>query len=377
MEEHSTIQHFIKSGYGKNLFVDCVFNNSTFFLYEKKGTLIDFTKTIDNSNDKFVGRIKDIKDISNYININKNGYLFITGEAGIGKTAFTAKLITEITKKTDIFANFYTIAYFLKDIDDANLENFYATINSHLDKIYINPDEKNEDKDNRSQFFTKIQNVSDYLVKIEQRLIIFIDGLDEILDNETIKKLTAQTYKNVLFIYSTRINEFTENFINSVSPREKYPLTDLEQNDTTNILKDQLEKFDNLTNEYVNQIRESFKGNPLHYTLFCKLVNEGNIEINNVEEITAIDEPLRLLYDKLWIKLSGETKDYAYFFAVLQSEVSTKFISHLVGLKLEKGINADSAKSILSLNAVLNQNNNKYELSHRTFKEFLIMRIKS
>ena len=138
---------------------------------KSKGIDIDFVSQIVELTKNFEGRINDKEFIKTHIDNNSSGYLFIKGQAGIGKSSLMGQIYLELVYERELKfqTGTYFIPYFFQQGSDANkINNFFETLKTELDKIYQTGIlEGNNEMDRSSDFNNKLKKVSNYLLQYE------------------------------------------------------------------------------------------------------------------------------------------------------------------------------------------------------------------
>lgn len=253
--------------------------------------------------DIFVGREKEINYLWSVIEKLKNGgkIIFVTGEAGIGKTRLILEMRKEIMKRGYEF--FWGRAYF--DSSEPYLpfkeifENYLNTGKDDNIKLLINvvkslfyresgmnvEDKKSFESQRNSMWWEISERIKD--VASIRPLIIFIDDL-QWADRSTLQLLLYLgdhlRDSPVLLIGAIREgenNEYLEDVLERMSRMNLYEelkLKGLKWKDTKEIIENIVGK-ENVPEEFINLIYRNTKGNPLFIReLVREMIDEGIID---------------------------------------------------------------------------------------------------
>ncbi len=146
-------------------------------------SLIDFWDFIEDKSKDFVGRNSLFQKIDNFITSYSRGYFFITGEPGIGKTSFLAKLIQQ---------NVYIHHFNSRTEGRTTPQKFYGNVCAQLILKYsldykIFPDKGTDD------FSFLVRLLKEVVQKKGSgtKIIIVVDALDEVQHPEMLDGANA------------------------------------------------------------------------------------------------------------------------------------------------------------------------------------------
>jgi hypothetical protein len=126
----------------------------------------------------FAGRSKEMEDICDFLHKQQQGYIFVTGLSGYGKTALLANLISQARERY--------VWYFLNQLDNTHRrKGFLRQMCEQLLAYYQVPVQREadlpEEEDRLEALYSKLLRMP--LVQTGQLLILVIDGVDEAEDN--------------------------------------------------------------------------------------------------------------------------------------------------------------------------------------------------
>ncbi|MCM3691488.1 ATP-binding protein [Neobacillus niacini] len=326
----------------------------------------EFKEKILELTDNFKGRKNELQQIQSYIENNQNGFYFLHGSPGIGKSSIIANALKNYRK------DIYIIKYFIERQTISSQATYLLDfLNQTLEKISPTPipmgvtlDEKRNLLHQRLLLFSQEE--------LPKRLIIFIDGLDEGTENGLFSYLPAEVYKNIIIIYASRLTKTSEQFYLSlpIEHKTKLEIKGLTLEDIRSMLYEIMNKYE-IQDDFVNKIYQRSKGNPLYLKLFCDSLMKKDYY---TDDFSFLPESIEDFYH-LILKRFGEMKNVnelfaaLYLFAVAEESLSS---SHLELILKIDSFTADQVLS--SLQEVLTENDvlpNHYQLFHESFREYL------
>lgn len=186
----------------------------------------------------FIGREEIIKEIKTSINKN-DGYTYIYGESGTGKSSIISKLAWDYTQenKVEVFTLFCGLTR-----NSDSTESIVLKITNHLAKLL---QEKDVNFDNAPSFIENYNNICKLYneTKTTKPIIILIDAIDQLKPDQHKKEsifLSLEGYEKIRFVFSG-----TE------------PGDEIKKNYT------KFRKLDNYQNFYFHKIT-GFKQNEIH-----------------------------------------------------------------------------------------------------------------
>lgn len=249
------------------------------YIYESFQTSItgdEFTDDINRLSHNFEGRDADKSFILTFANGDK-GLLFVTGNAGIGKSSLAAQVYKDISTKDN---NFHLITYFIKrNTPSAKAINFFAFLNEELEKIVKN---ERPIKSEINQLVADLRIRLKSIKSTNQKVVLLLDGLDEAESTDILSNLPTEMYENVVFIFFTRYTNEVDDKYTSAKPRgaELHPLQGLDQKTLQQIVLKIGEEF-NLSESIQKQIVKNSQGNPKYLELLSLSIKNKSIIIDN------------------------------------------------------------------------------------------------
>jgi len=333
-----------------------------------------------------VGREFLFQEIEQFISENPRGYLIISGEPGIGKTALMAKLV-----KTCNYIHHFNIAAqgiyrpyeFLESVCSLLIQKYGLSVRFSLDAtesgILLN---------------RILKKVSEYLEEKGGKEVIVVDALDEVertSSKENLLFLPPILPPHIYFILSTRPGElFLRINMDEIC---YYPLkSDEERNltDARNYLSREIElERTSITQEFkrkglveetfIRQLLENSKGNFMYLTHLVRALRRGDY---SAVDARHLPKGLEGYYDDFWRRLRERNqKEWQDFYrpllsalTVLQEAVSYRQLSEILNISI------DDVRDVMhTLQEFLySEHQGKetvYRIYHSSFQQFLERKI--
>ena len=257
----------------------------------------------------YIGRKKEIKEITNLIIEEKYPVISIIGNGGIGKTAITVKILYDlIDNPQNPYEAIIWISLKAKTLSNGEfieIQNAISNMNqliSATQKAIIIDDEKEP-----------IENIVNFMKNFKSLLVI--DNLETINDksiNTFIKSIPKES--KVLITSRTGLGEL----------EYRYDLNGMNQNDSINYFRE-LSKYYGLDLwkrsecEILSLVRDTLYSNPLSIKWYingvCNGVREENIQ-NNKNEL------IEFCMSNVYNKLTNDAKEILKLFQISDFELS-------------------------------------------------------
>ncbi|MTJ12379.1 ATP-binding protein [Anabaena sp. UHCC 0187] len=296
----------------------------------------EFTTVIADKTQIFCGRKFVFDAITEFIKDNKSGYFTILGDAGMGKSAISAKYIVD---------NPGTICFFNIRAEGRNRPDvFLRLIRQQLVNRF---DLQNVENDDLSTLLIKAsQQLSN-----SENLVIVIDALDEVdqEDNGNLLNLPMYLPEKVYLIFTRRPYNLDDKRL-TLSPDTKYQELDLReyQDKSNNDVKAYIKEFMDLqeykarlenwiiqqrnlsVDEFIKTIAAKSENNFMYLRYVLEAIAEGFYKDEKLEQLPA---GLQGYYESHW-RIMGMTarplpKDkikIIYVMCALESAVSREMI---------------------------------------------------
>jgi len=349
----------------------------------------DFWKWIYEKTKGFVGRENIIDAVDDFIEKNTNGYCIISAKPGMGKTALAAQMV----KKNDYIHHFNIRSeginksqYFLKNIC-AQLILRYG-----LDYMDL-PLDATENSNFLSQLLSEI---SDRILKpSNEKLVIVVDGLDEVDETEYLANVNTLYLPNTLpdnvYIAATTRQDAKITLDTSCPSKRIEIKSDSKENgnDITQYIKNQLrkEKIQEFISSqkisdsfFVSHMYEKSEGNFIYLYYVLSDIEQG---IYNDLGFEKIPKGLQQYYEQHWQIIKGKAQDswFEYKLPVLvaltvtKRPISAEMISKFSKIEQQARVYSvlEEWKQFLYEEAVTTDNvlQKRYRLYHDDFHDFI------
>ena len=340
----------------------------------------EFKTVIEDKTQIFCGRKFVFDAVTTFIQNHQSGYFSILGDAGMGKSAISAKYIVD---------NPGTICFFNIRTDGTNRpDQFLKSICQQLVNRF---NLQNAENDNLSTLLTKVSEKLADSVK----LVIVIDALDEVdqEDNGNLLNLPMYLPDNIYLILTRRPYNSDEKRL-TLSPNTKYVELDLRQyqdNSKDDIkayilefmalpkyqigLDDWIDKQNGLSKaQFVDTIAAKSENNFMYLRLVLEAIADGFYKDEKLEELP---EGLEGYYYSHW-RIMGMTtrplpKDkikIIYVMCALKSPVSREMI-----VKYSQQDNLTVQEVLKDWTQFLQEQKTyqppRYRFYHESFRDFL------
>lgn len=390
---HSTLDELASSV--KQLQSDLSRGDTVFKIYKEEAGLFlqhvrirEFQTLVNERSRNFVGRDFIFRAIDNHISDPSfpSGYVVISGEPGIGKTALIAQLV-----KTKGYVHHFNIAS--QNIRSVQhfLSNLCAQLIVHY-KLGYSLLPENATKD--SGFL--IQLLFEVVEKIDNRpLVILVDALDEgedlgLAPNINRFYLPPVLPKDVFFIVTTREKAEYHLLVDNrknIYIRDNDPdnLEDVRQYVLKFIKGHQTEMSSQLAIwgvdelEFTDIITEKSQGNFMYLVHVLRDIRTGKLKPANIDNIYNLPQGLQEYYHRHWRVMRAKDKDLfdKYYqpviciLATVREPVSIEMVSEWTKLSY-----ADVKDVISEWREFLNGRSPKdgstlYHIYHSSFQDFL------
>ncbi|WP_372369718.1 NACHT domain-containing protein [Candidatus Uabimicrobium sp. HlEnr_7] len=327
---------------------------------------LDFSHICEFHQTNFVGREDIMEKCRNFVDKACGEYGVVTGEAGIGKTAFFAHMYQQ---------NPHYIWHFCANTENRN--NAQVFFRSLLAQTYAQFPEYKEEisfsvKKLQFQWQQLLKKISRSL-NDNKKFVFVIDALDEALigsNDESIPHLLPKNLPpNIVGILSIRKDQVLEiplqDNITYIATLEK-----LTQRDILQLLTKKIGVNENeISNSVVDIIwNSSSNGDPFYLRFMADAIRSGSISIHN---ISLMPKSLEGFFEESWFTLPVEEDFLAYrilgLLAIMQTSGSDALFANL----LRKS--EDTITNIrLKINKFLVMSKDNYTIFHQKFRLYVI-----
>jgi hypothetical protein len=336
-----------------------------------------FSQKILELTDSFVSRENELDILKNFVRERNSGYVLITGNPGVGKSALIAKFCQELNKEVE-FKNFHQIAFFIKF--DVEPVLFLKYLNNSIYEIMKSGIKMKNDESNLINLKNiLVNNFRTWsIIKENRKLIFLIDGLDEGVNNNLVNFLFTENFDGILFIYGSRNSGHVsiERLFNNLNPNftVRLNLVGLSKSDIRAMIYKVSNKYDiERESKWIDLIEERSQGNPLYLNLLCNDIFYGIKNVNDKEGLpTNLSEFFREILNRISrFSDASQTIKALYTFVASKSSLTFGHIKYINNFNSDELIRIENnLKEVLLENSLNNTRN--YQLFHESFREFLI-----
>jgi hypothetical protein len=338
----------------------------------------------------FVGRDFVFKRISHFIKEKESGYYTVKGNAGIGKSSLALKYATDNNTLLHVIGfqnnSQNTVAKFIENIT-SQLRGKYQLSDKDFPKDY--------DKD--GGFLEEILIEASKTIANNQKIVITVDGLDELSDltkfrKENILHLPEVLPKGIFFLMTMRDIEDDVRMPNNEGDSEVYPLAhDGEENKADIIeyikqtsknegIQEYLKKHSKKESQFIKEIEVKADGNFMYLYHVLREIEKG---IYKDTKLNDLPQGLEGYYKDHWERMTRnisrieEEVKYKtiYILSDMKSPVSVKTLGNIIKSNVKEASMITVQKAIEEWSQFLKvsyKNNDKeYTLYHKSFSDFL------
>lgn len=316
------------------------------------------------------------KKIFNYVENSSGGYLFLKGTPGSGKTTFVHNFKSDIDN-IDILDK-----YFLKGIDEkynvqynSNKENLGKWILNNISK-YLFSSLYNEKIESDSQLISKVVDyISQLSIKaknINKKIIIFLDGIDEMLliSKEQIKDFFSifpvNILENIFIIISGNSEELLP--IN-IKLQTIINISPLNLDEVKVYIREKLNiKNKNLL--LINKLAEKSEGNPLYLKYLIDEINISNeFTEQKIDLIASFNGSIECYYNLFWNRIYDEFSLVKILGLIARTRkgIQKEYLEKMLNME-ERGT---FEKNFSKLNHLINYRKGYLEIYHTSFENFI------
>ena len=343
----------------------------------------EFKEVVYKLSDSFMGREVELGEMYDFVRNHNNGYLFIYGGPGIGKSSLIAKYLldTKYNRQKEESHGVY-IEYFIKR------NSIYSTPAYFLDSLqeklelafpFLQKKSNQSLHDKANTIHKHLKQVSQHLKSQNQKLIFIIDGLDEGKETGLLNYLFTESYANILTIFSSRIDEEVQRLEQGISSDQcTIHLGKMSPPDIRGLLYQVADKYEIISKDdfYETIILEKSEGNPLYLKLLCQDIENQEVALDTIENIP---EKLTGLYDEILSRFRTNKHDTSILFDSLCVFAVVK--EHIDKYQLETILREKYDLSPIAVEGAINQlreilqshpsMDDSYQLFHESLRDYL------
>jgi energy-coupling factor transporter ATP-binding protein EcfA2 len=335
-----------------------------------------FSQKILELTDSYIGRENEIDILRNFVIERNSGYLLITGNPGVGKSALIAKFCQVLNNEYE-FENCHQITYFIRF--DVEPVLFLKYLNSSINEIMKSGIKMKDNDTNlinlKNILINNFRNWS--IIKENKKLIFLIDGIDEGINNNLVNSLFYENFDGILFIYGSRNSGHVsiERLFSNLNPTFtlRLNLGGLSKSDIRAMIYKVSNKYAiERESTWINLIEERSQGNPLYLNLLCNDLFYGIKKTNDLEGLpTNLGEFFREILNRISrISDASETVKALYSFVASKDSLTFGHIKYINNFNVDIIISIENnLKEVLIDNPLTSHKD--YQLFHESFREFL------
>lgn len=342
----------------------------------------EFHQRIEELTETFKGRTQERLRIREFIEKKDKGYFSIQGNPGIGKSALIAQLFKDLTNHTPKLP-IKLVEYFIRrGTVQANstymLNYLLKATDTHFSEGKNIQAEGQTNWDLQQQLFAKWRAYGDANAK--EKLVFFIDGLDEGVENDILKYLPRENFKDVNIIYGSRPggHKDIEAFWTELPVENHQPLllTGLSKNDIRALLYEVGNKYEiEKDSAWIDTVEKRSEGNPLYLKLLCNAIENGSIPYNDPK---ALPTEINDYYKAILTRYANDSQDgdtllsSLFVFAAAHDYLTPVHLQLINGFGIAQSIRIESTLKEVLYENPLTEEVLDYQLFHESFREYLV-----
>lgn len=287
-----------------------------------------FRQQVEILTEVFKGRKKELNDIAFFLSNEEYRFLCIWGPPGVGKSALLAratqlarssKEVLDSIEESDQWSNIklHIIEYFIRRGATETATQFFDSVNQRLDYLFnLRCDLGKTDFEKQTLFNARIEQIAKQLNESE-RLLIVVDGLDEIKVGDPLLSLLPKILPDkIKFIYGARPQQELRFMFYEQLDRERktnFDLGGLSLADIRAVLMEHVSKYE-IHNEYLHEVLQVSQGNPLYLKMLCQGLEQKYYKLN---QISSLPKGMDELYQAALLRLENENEGVIKFLIFL------------------------------------------------------------
>jgi hypothetical protein len=276
-----------------------------------------FRQQVEMLTEVFKGRRKELGDIAHFLSDDNHRFLCIWGPPGVGKSALLARATQVARCSPEIRESIHDgnqwpdvklhlVEYFIRRGATETASQFFDSVNQRLDQLFgLRFDFGKTDTEKQLLFLARLEQVSKQL-KDEERLLMIVDGLDEIKSGDPLLSLLPKLLpEKIQMIYGARPQqELRFTFYEQLDRERKtnFDLGGLSMPDIRAVLMEHISKYE-IQQTYVEAVLRVSEGNPLYLKMLCRGLEQDIYKLNQVDMLPkGMDE----LYQAALLRLENK-----------------------------------------------------------------------
>ncbi len=354
----------------------------------------DFVARVEELTETFKGRRAEIAELVQFCSGPSRGIRMVWGGSGIGKSALLARLVQilrwpEVVRQAELGdhmpqgtaeqpvpASFQVLEYFIRRGEESGRTDFFLkNMCQRLDRISkTSIPLGNTSEELRQGFKNRLLQLPEKL-GFGERLVLFIDGLDEGADADGfLESLPHELPKGIVLLYASRDIPAVRRRVWDLLDRERkseVKLSGLQASDARALLSEVVSKYQ-IQDTYIQAVTTRSEGNPLYLKLLANGLSQKDFQLNAVESLpSGMGEQYRIALDRIW-RSAPQSLDLLRLLAEARSDVTPEMMAHVLDCPLEavKSEILPAAMELLHEND-LTEEVEDYQLFHESLREYL------
>ena len=329
--------------------------------------------------DHFTGRSAELEQIQSFINSKEKGRLLVSGPPGIGKSALLAFAYQKAyqAEKAGLLQRKYYILYLFRN-GNADMGTFIDYLAEKLDRVCPTVPLQGQSLPERHRHLArKIQEVSEALQVKQQQVILFLDGLDEV-SQEQLGYLFLPIPPAFRLIAGARPGDQLDRLEQgwaSVDTRlgERLELGPIHFSQAT--FRETLAGFAGLPPEQLSEhlVAAAFaqsKGHPQYLRLLSVAMRLGAVppeDPDGLQNFGVLDDLYRAIVRRFQSPSIFKAWQCLLAFATAKEPLSPALVNWYFQLPLSEGSPLEAIREVLTAGGA-----GKYQFFHETFREYLL-----
>jgi len=342
----------------------------------------EFHQRIEELTETFKGRTQERLRIKEFIEKKDKGYFSIQGNPGIGKSALIAQLFKDLSNQTPKLP-IKLVEYFIRrgtaQANSTYLLNYLLkATDTHFSEGKTIQAEGKTNWDLQQQLFAKWRAYG--YANPKEKMVFFIDGLDEGVENDILRYLPRENFKDIHVIYGSRPGGHNdiEAFWTELPVENHQPLllTGLSKNDIRALLYEVGNKYEiEKDSAWIDTVEKRSEGNPLYLKLLCNAIENGSIPYNDPK---ALPTEINDYYKAILTRYANDSHDgdallsCLFVFAAAFDYLTPVHLQLINGFGTAQSIRVESTLKEVLYENPLTEEVLDYQLFHESFREFLV-----
>lgn len=345
-----------------------------------------FRQQVEMLTEVFKGRKDELNKIATFLSNDEHRFLCIWGPPGVGKSALLARAtqvarcsqeVRESIDESGQWPDFklHLVEYFIRRGATETASQFFDSVNQRLDYLFnLRFDFGKSDSEKQAMFQARIEQVTKQLSE-KERLLILVDGLDEIKSGDPLLSLLPKILPDkIQVIYGARPQqELRFTFYEQLDRERKtyFDLGGLSLSDIRAVLMEHVSKYE-MQSEYVQEVLRVSEGNPLYLKMLCRGLEQDIYKLN---QVSTLPKGMDDLYQAALLRLENENSgsiNFLIYLAAAKDFISAELAAAWMGIDTPTLRNSllSACLEFLYENP-LTENVEDYQLFHESLREYL------